>query len=359
MMKPAEPSPAPHPAPERAAGGYAAINPGDELLTVKRRDELVHWWEQMLLIRLFEEACAEQYTRARIGGYLHLNVGEEASVVGAIAALGPDDYVFSNYREHGHAIARGVDPRRIMAELFGKATGIVKGRGGSMHIFDSEKHFMGGYAIVGASIPLAVGAGLAIRYRDSSAVVMSIFGEGATNIGAFHESMNLAELWKLPIVFICTNNLYAMGKKVEEDSAVTEIWKKARAYDMAAERVDGMDLLAVHAATARAIDRARREHRPYFLETLTYRYRTHSMADAGRYRTADEVDQWRHYDPIVTFRAKLERAGLLPSDEADQIEQQTEQRVAECVRFAEESPFPDLSTLYDDVYCGPDPRQEC
>jgi pyruvate dehydrogenase E1 component alpha subunit len=357
-MKPAEPSRAPHFAPERAPDGYAAVAPGDELLNADRRDELVHWWEQMLLIRLFEEACAEQYTRARIGGYLHLNVGEEASVVGAIAALEPQDYIFSNYREHGHAIARGVDPKRIMAELFGKATGIVKGRGGSMHLFDAEKHFMGGYAIVGASIPLAVGAGLAIRYRDSNAVVLSIFGEGATNIGAFHESLNLAALWRLPIVFLCTNNLYAMGKRVDEDSAVTEIWKKACAYDVAAERVDGMDILAVHAATTRAIERARREHRPFLLETLTYRYRTHSMADAGRYRTSEEVDEWRRLDPIVTFRAKLETAGLLTADRADQIERDTEQLVTECVRFAEESPYPDRSTLYDDVYCGPGPRQE-
>src|SRR5579872_4798912 len=227
MMKPAEPRRTPQLSAERAAGGLVQTVTGAGLLSPERRTELLRWYEQMLLIRRFEEAAAEMYTRARIGGYLHLNIGEEATVVGSIDALGPQDYIVSNYREHGHAITRGVDPKRVMAELFGKETGVSKGRGGSMHIADFSKHFMGGYGIVGGSIPLAVGMGLACQYRSTDAVVLSIFGEGATNIGAFNESANLAELWHLPVIFLCVKNLYAMGKRVEEDSAVTEIWRKA------------------------------------------------------------------------------------------------------------------------------------
>lgn len=351
MMKPAEPRRAPQLTSERPSGSLASADRGDEFLTPDRREELVHWYEEMVLIRDFEEAAAEQYTRARIGGYLHLNVGEEATVVGSIAALAPRDWIVSNYREHGHAIARGVDPKAIMAELFGRSTGTSKGRGGSMHIFDAAKHFLGGYGIVGGAIPLALGAGLAVNYSDSDAVVLNIFGEGATNIGAFHESLNLAQLWRTPVVFLAVNNQYAMGKRPEEDSAITEFWKKAAAYEMAAERVDGMDLLAVYAATVRAVSRARAQHLPTLLEALTYRYRTHSMADAGRYRTQDEVEQWRQQDPIVTFRAKLERAGLLSETEARDIDARVERYVEECVQYAEESPYPSVSTLYDDVYC--------
>jgi pyruvate dehydrogenase E1 component alpha subunit len=351
MMKPAEPRRAPQLTPERSPGSVTPTDRGEELLSPDRRDQLVHWYEEMVLIRVFEEAAAEQYTRARIGGYLHLNVGEEATVVGAFAAIQPRDWVFSNYREHGHAIARGVDPKAIMAELFGRATGTSKGRGGSMHIFDAEKHFMGGYGIVGGAIPLAVGAGVAVDYTGSDAVVLNIFGEGATNIGAFHESLNLAQLWRLPVVFLTVNNQYAMGKRTDEDSAVAEIWKKARAYDMAAERVDGMGLLAVYEATARAVARAREQHLPTLLEAVTYRYRTHSMADAGRYRTAEEVEQWRRRDPIVAFRAKLERAGLLTEAQAKEIDARVERYVEECVQFAEESPYPPDSSLYDYVYC--------
>lgn len=351
MMKPAEPRRAPQLTTERSAGAYAQEDPADVFLTPDRRNDLVHWYEEMVLIRLFEEAAAEQYTRARIGGYLHLNVGEEATVVGSVAALKTQDWIFSNYREHGHAIARGVDPKAVMAELFGKATGTSRGRGGSMHIFDATKHFMGGYGIVGGAIPLALGAGIAVNYTDSDAVVLNIFGEGATNIGAFSESLNMAQLWRTPVVFLTVNNQYAMGKRIDEDSAVTEIWKKAFAYDMAAERVDGMDLLAVYDATSRAAARAREQHLPTLLEAVTYRYRTHSMADAGRYRTPEEVEQWRRLDPITTFRNKLERAGLLLEVEANEIDQRVERYVEECVQFAEESPYPDPSTLYDYIYC--------
>lgn len=351
MMKPAEPRRTPHLSAERAAGGLVQTAPGAGLLSPERRAQLLRWYEQMLLIRRFEEAAAEMYTRAKIGGYLHLNIGEEATVVGSIDALQPQDYIFSNYREHGHAIARGVPAKNVMAELFGKVTGTSKGRGGSMHIFDIERHFMGGYAIVGGALPLAVGVGLAIDYRGSDAVVVSIFGEGATNIGAFNESLNLAQLWRLPVVFLCVNNLYAMGKRVEEDSAVPEMWRKACAYDMAAERVDGMDVLAVHEAMARAVDRARQQHLPTLLEAVTYRFRGHSMADAGTYRTAEEIEEWRRRDPIASFREKLEDAGLMNATEAQEIEARVEREVDEAVTFAEESPFPPVSSLYDYVYC--------
>jgi pyruvate dehydrogenase E1 component alpha subunit len=358
MMKPAEPRRTPQLSAERAAGGLVQTAPGAGLLSPERRTQLLRWYEQMMLIRRFEEAAAEMYTRAKIGGYLHLNIGEEATVVGSIDALQPQDYVFSNYREHGHAIARGVDPKRVMAELFGKETGTCKGRGGSMHIFDIDKHFMGGYAIVGGAIPLAIGAALAIQYRSSDAVVMSIFGEGATNIGAFHEAANLAELWHLPVVLLCVNNLYAMGKRVEEDSAVTEMWRKACAYDMAAERVDGMDILAVYEATTRAVDLARQEHRPTFLEAVTYRYRGHSMADAGTYRTTEEIEEWRRRDPIVIFREKLENAGLIDASQVQEIEERVDREVEDAVRFAEESPFPPVSSLYEYVYCESGEMQE-
>lgn len=353
MMKPAEPRRAPHLSPERAAGGVAEPAPGALLLTPDRRAQLLRWYHMMVLIRRFEEAAAVAYTRARIGGYLHLNIGEEATVVGSMEALQPQDYVFSNYREHGHALARGTDPKRIMAELYGRATGVSLGRGGSMHIFDFERRMLGGYGIVGGAIPLAIGAGLAAQYRASDAVVMTIFGEGATNIGAFHESMNLAALWNLPVIFSCVNNQFAMGKRVMEDSAVNEIWKKACAYDMASERVDGMDILAVYEATLRAADRARHEHRPTLIEAVTYRFRGHSMADAGRYRTAEEVEEWRRRDPIFIFRSHLEQAHLLTPEQAQEIEDEVERQIDAVVDYAEESPFPDVSTLYDHVYCQP------
>lgn len=357
MMKPAEPRRAPHLSPERAAGGLAEPTHGMMLLTPDRRAQLVQWFRLMLLIRHFEEAAAVAYTRARVGGYLHLNVGEEASVVGSMEALQKQDFVFSNYREHGHALVRGTSAKQVMAELYGKETGISKGRGGSMHLFDLKNRMMGGYGIVGGALPLAVGAALAQQYESTDAVVMTIFGEGATNIGAFNESMNLAALWNLPVVFFCQNNQFAMGKRVSEDSAVAEIWKKACAYDMAAERVDGMDILAVYAATVRAADRARYEHRPTLVESVTYRFRGHSMADAGKYRTPEEVEEWRRRDPIFGFRDRLEQAGLLSRQQAAEIESSVEAEVEEAVQFADESPFPPLSSLHDDVYCQPGEEQ--
>lgn len=316
------------------------------------RDDLHHLYYQMLLIRRFEERVAEMYTRARIGGYTHLNIGEEATVVGSAAALEPTDYLLSSYREHGHVLARGTDPGPVMAELFGKATGVARGRGGSMHLFDLERRFLGGYAIVGGHLPLAVGVGLAIDYRDSNEVVMCAFGEGATNIGAFHESLNLAKLWRLPIVFLCVNNQYAMGAPVHQDSAVTEIYRKACAYDMRASRVDGMDVLAVRDACREAVHIAREEHEPSLIEALTYRFRGHSMADPARYRTQEELQAWMARDPVLTFRRRLEEAGLITPEEVQAIADRVEREVNAAIAFAERSPDPDPAELYRDVYAG-------
>ena len=284
--------------------------------------ELRRWYHLMLLIRRFEEKAGEMYTRARIGGYTHLNIGEEATVVGAITALRPDDPIFSNYREHGHALARGIDPKPIMAELFGKETGVVKGRGGSMHIFDAQHHFYGGYAIVGGPIALATGAALAMDYLRSDRVVACIFGEGSTNIGYFYESLNMAALWQLPVVYLFVNNQYAMGAPVHQDSAVPEIYRKACAFDITGERVDGMDVIAVHQAMQRAVQRARQERRPTLLESVCYRYRGHSMADPARYRTAEELKQWLARDPLPSFQRRLTEAGLLGDEEAARIEEE-------------------------------------
>ena len=325
-------------------------------LVPENRQELVRLYQQMLLIRRFEERVGEMYTRAKIGGYTHLNIGEEATIVGALSALRPRDYVFGNYREHGHALMRGISPGAIMAELFGKETGCSRGRGGSMHLFDARQRFMGGYAIVGAPLPLAVGVGLAISYRQGDEIVMAIFGEGSTNIGAFYESLNLAKLWKLPVVFLAVNNQYAMGDRPEQDSAVPEVHRKACAFDILAERVDGMDLLAVRAATERLVGHTREQKDPTLLEAVAYRFRGHSMADPARYRSTEELEKWLSRDPIVVFRQKLEAAGLLAPEDARRIEQEVGETVDESVEFAEQSPSPDPADLYKYVYAERSPR---
>ena len=314
------------------------------------RAELLRMLEQMQLIRHFEERAAEQYTRAKVGGYIHLNVGEEASVVGAISALRPGDRFLASYRSHGHALAMGADPGAVMAELFGRETGTSRGRGGSMHLVDVERGFLGGYGIVGGQLPLAVGVAFALDYRGEPSAVMCQFGEGATNIGAFHESLNAARLWNLPIVWFCTNNLYAMGHSVEMDSAVTEIHRKSLAYDMPGERVDGMDVLAVRETCEAALERARRERLPSLIEAVTYRYRGHSMADAGRYRTDDEVRRWRERDPIGWFQRRLVEAGQLDEPTAAEIEQRAIDAAQRAVEFAESSPDPDVADLGLYVY---------
>ena len=317
---------------------------------IENKGQLLEYYRMMVLIRLFEERAAQLYTQAHIGGYCHLNIGEEATVVGALTTLQPQDYVFTAYREHGHALALGSDPGAVMAELCGKSTGVSKGRGGSMHLFDLEHRLFGGYGIVGGHLPLAVGAALAVQYRGDDAVVMCLFGEGATNIGAFHEAMNMAKVYHLPVVFFCVNNQYAMGATPDEDSAVAEMYRKACAYDMEAQRMDGMDLYSVRETTQRAVDRVRETGEPYFLEAITYRFRGHSMADAGRYRTQDEVREWQQRDPIQLFGRKLEEEGLLDTRARDEIQKGVEEEVEHATRFALDSPTPDAGDLYKYVY---------
>ena len=314
------------------------------------RGQFIDLLRQMMLIRRFEEKAAEMYARRKIGGFLHLYIGQEAVGVGAISTLGPSDYIVSHYREHGHALARGLEPGPLMAELFGRATGVSRGRGGSMHLFDVKRGFMGGYAIVGGHMPLAVGLALASSYLKNGRIVLNIFGDGAVNQGEFHESLNLASVWKLPVVFLCENNLYGMGTDVRRVSAEPEIHKRACAYNIPAERVDGMDLLAVREAARRAVDWARGGKGPYFLEAVTYRFRGHSMADPEFYRDKAEVEHWKAQDPIVRFRRYLEGEGLISEEEARSLEEGVEAAINEAVRFADESPEPPLEALYEHVY---------
>ena len=314
------------------------------------KETLLGLYREMLLIRRFEEKTAEMYQAAKIGGFVHLNIGEEATIVGTISPLRPKDYVYSTYREHGHAIAKGIDPRAVMAELFGKETGTSHGRGGSMHLFSQEHRFYGGYAIVGEALPIACGTGYAINYRGTDEVVMSIFGDGATNIGAFHESLNVAKLWHLPIVFVCVNNLYGMGTAVNRASAITEIWKKACAYDMTGERVDGMDVLAVRRITDQLVAQAREKHEPSLLECVTYRYRGHSMSDPDTYRGKEEIKEWQTRDAILGLGEHMKKQKMVGDDELQRIDEEVSAQVEDAVKFAEESPEPDPKDLYRDVY---------
>ncbi len=317
------------------------------------RDALRELYRMMTLIRLFEEKAEEMYTRAKIGGYCHLNIGEEATVAGTIAALQPEDYVFASYRDHGIALARGSNPGAVMAELFGREDGVAHGRGGSMHLLDVPRRFMGGYGIVTGQLPLAVGAAMAVDYRGGHEAVLCMMGDGAVNLGAFHESLNLAAVYHLPVVFVAVNNQYGMGTSVEQSSAEPEIYKRAAAYRMQGERVDGMDVLAVRDATARLLQLAREERVPGLLETVTYRFRGHSVADAGKlYRTAEEIASWKERDPIPAFRAQLKERGVLTDDDATRIEEAVARDVQSAVDFADASPDPDTATLYNNIY-GP------
>ncbi|HWQ12847.1 MAG TPA: pyruvate dehydrogenase (acetyl-transferring) E1 component subunit alpha [Roseiflexaceae bacterium] len=303
-------------------------------------ETLIDYYRQMVLIRRFEEKCQEMYTKAKIGGFLHLYIGEEATGVGAIAALKPQDHIFTHYRDHGHAIARGLDINALMAELFGKVTGTSKGLGGSMHFADVSKNFWGGYAIVGSHLPLACGVGLAMKMQQKDAVVMVFFGDGATNGGEFYESLNFAQLWKLPVVFVCENNLYAMGTPLEVHSAVTEIYRKACAFDMTAERVDGNDVLVMREASIRAVEHARSGKGPVLLEAMTYRFRGHSAQDTQKYRTKEDVEKHRSSDPIVRYRRQLIEQGIFTEQDAEAIDEQVDEQVEAAVAFAEESPEP-------------------
>ena len=307
---------------------------------------------QMMLIRRFEEKAAESYALGKIGGFLHLYIGEEAVAVGASSVLRPDDYAISAYREHGHCLAKGSDPRRVMAELFGRRDGLSHGKGGSMHLFDKTTNFLGGHAIVGAHLPLAAGVAFANKYRGGDRAIVCYFGDGAVAQGEFHESMNLAALWKLPVVYICENNRYAMGTSIERALAQTEIWRFGHAYGIPGEAVDGMDVLAVREAVGRAVDRARREQAPTLLEARTYRFRGHSMRDpAGAiYRTKEEVEHEKQRDPILLFRTRCLQEGWLTEADVKTVEKDVNDLIDEAVAFADASPEPPLEWLLSDIY---------
>jgi pyruvate dehydrogenase E1 component alpha subunit len=305
---------------------------------------------KMMLIRRFEERAGEMYAKAKIGGFLHLCIGEEATIVGSTQAMRSGDYLLSTYREHGQALARGTHPNAVMAELFGRVDGCSKGRGGSMHLFDIERRFLGGYGIVGGNLPLATGVALRCDYEGSEDAVVCMFGDGATNQGTFGESMNMAALWKLPVVFMVINNQFGMGTALERHSAVTDLSKKAEGYGVPGSRCDGMDVLDTHAATTEALRKAREDREPQLLEAVTYRFRGHSMADPEEYRTKDEVEEWRRRDPIASFSKRLVDEGMFSQEDIEQLDKDAIATVDEAVRFADNSPFPELDSLYDDLY---------
>ena len=306
---------------------------------------------RMLLIRRFEEKTAEAYALGKIGGFCHLYIGQEAVAVGSLSALRDDDYAISSYREHGQALVRGIPPRVVMAELFGKATGCSKGKGGSMHLFDAGRRFMGGHGIVGGHIPLAAGIAFAIKYQGGDQVCVCFFGEAAVNIGAFHEALNMASVWKLPVIFVCENNRYGMGTAFERVAAVTDVVEHACSYEMAAETVDGMNALTVYDAARRAVDRARKSSHPTLLEVRTYRYMGHSMSDPlhGVYRTKDEVEEQKKRDPITQLAEKLKEEKVIDQAALDALDAEIHAQVDEAVKFADESPDPDPAELYTDV----------
>jgi pyruvate dehydrogenase E1 component alpha subunit len=328
-----------------AAATSAATTPPDTL-----RD----YYRQMVLIRRFEERAGEMYTRAKIGGYCHLNLGEEATVVGLMSAMEPRDYLFTTYREHGYALCRGVGPGRVMAELFGRTTGMSGGWGGSMHMFDRRARLLGGYGIVGGQIPPATGAAFAIGYRGpggpDAEAVMCLLGDGTTNIGAFHESLNIAAIWHLPIVYVVINNQLGMGTTVNRAAGEPELYKRAASYRMPSERVDGNDVVTVRDAARAALTRARVDRQPALLETISFRLRGHSVVDPAKYRSKEEVDRVRALDPLPAFRARLISDGVLDEAAAALIDAEVDERVSAAVQFADDSPAPAPEQLFAHAY---------
>jgi pyruvate dehydrogenase E1 component alpha subunit len=303
-----------------------------------------------MLIRRFEERAGEMYAKAKVGGFLHLAIGEEATIVGSARALRDRDFLISTYRSHGHAIVRGTDPNRVMAELFGRVDGTSHGRGGSMHMFNLEKRFMGGYGIVGGNLPLAAGFALASDYQGTDDVTLVQFGDGASNQGTFGETLNLAALWRLPVVFMVTNNQFGMGTSIERHSAVTDLHKRGEGFGVPGMRCDGMDALDTYHVTSEALRIARDERRPMLVEAITYRFRGHSMADPEDYRTKEQVEQWRGRDPLLTFGDRLTAEGVITAEEREQMDADAVSRVDEAVAFADASPHPAPESLYDNVY---------
>lgn len=316
-------------------------------------EQLLEMYRQMVLIRIFEEKCQEMYTRAKIGGFLHLYVGQEAVAVGTINALKPEDHIITHYRDHGHAIARGLDTNSLMAELFGKATGCAAGLGGSMHLVDVSKNFWGGYAIIGSHLLMACGIATGLKLQKRPEVIMVFFGDGSTNGGEFYEALNFAQLSKLPVIFVCENNLFAMGTPIAVHTSVQEIYRKACAFDMTSERVDGNDPIATYEATMRAVEHARSGKGPVLLEAVTYRFRGHSAQDTQKYRTKEEVEQYRAKDPNQVFRKRLIDDGIMTEDQAAEIDQQAEVEAQASVDFADQSPLADEKWLTEGVYANP------
>ncbi len=313
-------------------------------------EEMRRLYHEMVLVRRLEEESAMLYQQGKIGGFLHLYIGQEAVSTGLLSVRRPEDRVITAYRDHGVAISCGIEAKYVMAELLGKATGSAKGKGGSMHLADVDRNFWGGHAIVGGHLPLAAGMAMADKYRKGSGVTICMFGDGATNIGYFHEALNLSMVWDLPVLWVCENNQYGMGTAVERASAVEEMRQKAEGYAMPNSRVNGMDVLEVRSAAEETLEYVRDKGTPYFLEVVTYRYQGHSMGDPERYRGSDEVDKWREDDPIGIFRSHLIDSGVFTAVELDKEEDLVEQEVEEAVEFAETSPDPAPEALFEDIY---------
>jgi pyruvate dehydrogenase E1 component alpha subunit len=318
-----------------------------------QRDE-VEMLATMLLIRRFEERASQQYQAQKIGGFCHLYIGQEAVVTGAVAATRPDDYIITAYRDHAHALARGTSANACMAELFGKATGCSRGLGGSMHYFDKANHMYGGHAIVGAHVPLATGMAFAAKYRKEDRVTLCFFGDGSINQGGFHEALNLAGLFALPVIFICENNFFAMGTSVKRSTSLEHLVDRAEGYDMRGESVDGMNFREVRDKLGAIVESIRKDPHPAFVEARTYRYRGHSMSDPASYRTKEELEKYRLEDPITRLRAQLAREGKLTNEQFDALDKRAKEEAMASVKFAEDSPEPPLDDLYDYTYASAD-----
>ena len=313
-------------------------------------EKLIKMYRDMLLIRRFEERAAQEYGKGKIGGFCHLYIGQEATGVGAISPLREDDFIYTAYRDHGQALARGMDINGCMAELFGKVTGVSKGMGGSMHFYDLSKGFMGGWGIVGGHPPLATGTAFATKYQGRDSVTICFMGEASTNQGVFHETLNMAQLWKLPVIFICENNGYGMGTAISRAMAGEDLFDKAAGYEMARGAVNGMDVIEMYREMTIAIDRARKQNLPTFLEARTYRYRGHSMSDPGQYRTKEEIEEYKKRDPIETFGRELVTENILKESDIEAMDEAIKHDVQAAVEFADASPQPPVETLYDNIY---------
>jgi pyruvate dehydrogenase E1 component alpha subunit len=311
------------------------------------------WYREMVLVRRFEERARQAYQQGKIGGFLHLYIGEEAIATGAVHALKPQDHIVTHYRDHGHAIARGLDPKRLMAELFGRVDGYDKGRGGSMHFADAKKNFWGGYAIVAGHLTIAAGLALAAKRSQSDAIALAIFGDGATDNGTFYEVLNFAKVWELPVVFLCENNMFGMGVAIHKASAVTDVYKKACMADMPAQQVDGMDVIAVHDLMTKVVAEVRAGSGPQFVEAKTFRYQGHSVADPDQYRARELIEEWKQRDAIERLKRALIDERKVEAAEIEELEADVEREMDEVVAFADASPAPDPATMHAHVYSNP------